>query len=48
VNFDWYHPRYAHRHTPEEVLQWCREEGLQVEHWDVQESGITVRARKAA
>jgi SAM-dependent methyltransferase len=48
VNFDWYHPRYAHRHTPEEVLQWCREEGLRMEHWDVQESGITVRAAKAA
>jgi SAM-dependent methyltransferase len=48
VNFDWYHPRYAHRHTPEEVLEWCREEHLTVEHIDVQESGITVRAVKSA
>src|SRR5205823_2742976 len=22
VNFDWYHPRYAHRHTVEEVRAW--------------------------
>lgn len=48
VNFDWYHPRYAHRHTEDEVLRWCDEERLIVEHLDVQESGITVRAAKAA
>ena len=24
VNFDWYHPPYASRHTEEEVLGWCR------------------------
>lgn len=48
VNFDWYHPRYAHRHTEDEVMQWCREERLDVEHLDVQESGITVRATRAA
>jgi SAM-dependent methyltransferase len=48
VNFDWYHPQYAHRHTPEEILQWCQEEQLHVEHLDVQESGITVCAAKAA
>jgi len=48
VNFDWYHPLYAHRHTQEEILQWCQEERLQVDHLDVQESGITVRAAKTA
>jgi arsenite methyltransferase len=48
VNFDWYHPRYAHRHTPEEVLEWCREEQLDIQHLDVQESGISVLAAKAA
>jgi SAM-dependent methyltransferase len=46
VNFDWYHPRYAHRQSEEEVLAWCREERLTVDHLDVQESGITVRATK--
>jgi SAM-dependent methyltransferase len=48
TNFDWYHPLHAHRHTPEEVKQWCEEEQLEIEHLDVQESGVSVRARKRA
>ena len=28
MNFDWYHPRYAHRQTEEEVRRWCEEAGL--------------------
>jgi arsenite methyltransferase len=47
TNFDWYHPLHAHRHTKEEVEQWCRELELSIEHMDIQESGISVRARKA-
>lgn len=47
TNFDWYHPLHAHRHTREEVERWCEEEGLRIEHIDVQESGISVRAQKA-
>lgn len=47
VNFDWYHPRYAHRHTEQEILSWCEAEGLDIRHLDVQESGITVRGVKA-
>jgi len=46
VNFDWYHPRYAHRHTEDEVRRWCDEAGLSIVHFDVQESGFTVRAVK--
>jgi hypothetical protein len=46
TNFDWYHPLHAHRHTPEEVQRWCAEENLHIEHFDVQESGISVLARK--
>ena len=46
TNFDWYHPRYAHRHTPEEVQQWCEALGLGVVRLHVIESGISVRARK--
>ena len=45
TNFDWYHPKYAHRHTPEEVLTWCEESSLEIVHFDVVESGISVRAR---
>jgi arsenite methyltransferase len=48
VNFDWYHPRYAWRHTEEEVRRWCAEAGLTVTHFDdTQESGFTVRATRA-
>jgi len=47
TNFDWYHPLHAHRHTKEEVETWCKEEQLGIEHLDIQESGISVRARKA-
>jgi len=46
VNFDWYHPSYAHRHTESEVRRWCDEAGLSISHFDVKESGFTVRAIK--
>lgn len=46
TNFDWYHPLHAHRHTPDEVRAWCAALGLQVEHFDVVESGISVLARR--
>ena len=46
VNFDWYHPRYAYRHTEEEVRRWCSEAGLSIIHFDSQESGFTARAIK--
>jgi arsenite methyltransferase len=44
VNFDWYHPRFAHRHTEDEVRGWCNELGLSIIHFDAQDSGFTVRA----
>ncbi len=47
VNFDWYSPRYAHRHTEEEVRHWCEEFHLCIEYLDTSEqSGYTLRARK--
>jgi len=46
VNFDWYHPRYAHRQTEEDVRRWCQEAKLSIFHLDGQESGFTVRAIK--
>jgi arsenite methyltransferase len=46
VNFDWYRPLNAHRQTEAEVSGWCEELGLEVEHMDVQEAGITVVARR--
>lgn len=47
VNFDWYHPRYAHRHTPDEVRGWLAELHLTAERFHVSESGISVIAQKA-
>ncbi len=47
VNLDWYRPRYAWRHTPEEVKGWCAEANLTIEHFDVCDSGISVRGLKA-
>lgn len=46
VNFDWYRPLNCHRHTLNEVQSWCEEAGLVIEHADLQESGITVVARR--
>ena len=47
VNFDWYTPRYASRHTVEEIRAWIEEAGLTVAHESVEESGITIRAEVA-
>jgi len=44
INFDWYHPRYAHRQTEEDVRRWCDEAKLSIIHFNTQESGFTVRA----
>jgi SAM-dependent methyltransferase len=45
VNFDWYHPVYAHRHTPEEVRGWLGTLNLVAERFKVSDSGIGVVAR---
>jgi ubiquinone/menaquinone biosynthesis C-methylase UbiE len=47
VNFDWYHPLYAHRQSETEIRTWCSELGLNIIHFHVQESGYTVRAIRA-
>jgi SAM-dependent methyltransferase len=46
TNFDWYHPLHAHRHTPEEVRDWCDQLGLTVVRFQVVDSGISVLAQK--
>lgn len=43
INFDWYRPQIASRHTLEEVRGWFRENGLAILHEHVDEYGITVR-----
>jgi SAM-dependent methyltransferase len=44
VNFDWYHPRYAHRHTRAEVESWIASAGLEVARLVEVESGIAAVA----
>lgn len=46
ANFDWYHPRYAHRHTEDEIRRWCDESAITITHFNEQESGFTVRGVK--
>jgi arsenite methyltransferase len=46
INFDWFRPLNCQRHSPEEIKQWCIEAGLEIEHMDLQEAGITVVAQK--
>lgn len=46
LNFDWYAPRYAHRHSEEEIRGWCADEGLEITHFHAHEAGFTVRAVK--
>jgi SAM-dependent methyltransferase len=46
VNFDWYHPPYASRHTEDELRGWCDECGLSIAHMDVSDSGLSVLARR--
>jgi SAM-dependent methyltransferase len=46
INFDWYHPKYAHRHTEAEIRSWCDEFGLQVTRLHEQPSGYTIRAKR--
>jgi len=47
INFDWYAPKNAHRYTPEEVRAWCAKAGLIIERERIEESGITIIAKKA-
>ncbi len=48
INFDWYAPRNAHRHTVEEVRTWCAENGLEVLMEKEELAGITCIAKKVA
>ena len=46
INFDWYYPKYAHRHTTDEVEKWLAMLHLNAEIINVTESGISVIADK--
>lgn len=46
VNFDWYHPPHANRHTLTEIMGWCARLKLDMTYCHEQESGYTIRATK--
>ena len=46
INFDWFRPMNCHRHTAEEVANWCKEAGFNLEKMTVEEAGISVIAKK--
>jgi SAM-dependent methyltransferase len=46
VNYDWYYPRYAWRHTPEEVRGWLEELHLEEEHFHIGDAGLSIIARR--
>lgn len=46
VNFDWYSPKYAYRHTPTEVKKWYKESKVKITHFKEIESGISITGRK--
>jgi SAM-dependent methyltransferase len=48
VNYDWYHPQTATRHTPAEVRGWFDAAGLRLIHEHVDPYGITMRGVRAA
>lgn len=46
INFDWYAPKNAHRHTVEEIQIWCAKNNLTIEHFKEEDAGITCVAKK--
>jgi SAM-dependent methyltransferase len=45
INYDWYHPQLASRHTLHEVLGWFDRANIQVVHKCVDHYGITIRGQ---
>ncbi|MGA8857379.1 MAG: class I SAM-dependent methyltransferase [Candidatus Bathyarchaeia archaeon] len=43
INFDWYVPRHAQRHTEEEIREWCKENSIEIVWFHEEESGYSVR-----
>lgn len=46
INYDWYHPQIATRHTLEEVIGWFEDNDLEITHKFVDHYGITMRGRR--
>jgi ubiquinone/menaquinone biosynthesis C-methylase UbiE/uncharacterized protein YbaR (Trm112 family) len=46
VNFDWYFPKFAFRHTPDQVRKWYADTKTKIVHFKEIESGISVTGKK--
>jgi arsenite methyltransferase len=46
VNFDWYHPKFAWRHSKKEIKDWCKELKLKVKFLKESDAGYTCLAKK--
>jgi ubiquinone/menaquinone biosynthesis C-methylase UbiE len=46
TNFDWYFPKFAYRHSPDEVKSWFKQSKLKITHFQEIESGISVNGKK--
>lgn len=46
INFDWYAPKNAHRHTASEIIEWCTKNGLEIQTIKEELAGITCIAKK--
>lgn len=46
INYDWYHPQDATRHTLEEVRGWYQSQQLEIQHEFVDQYGITIRGKR--
>jgi arsenite methyltransferase len=46
INFDWFRPLNCHRHTSDEIKDFCIQARLKIDRIYIEESGITVIARK--
>lgn len=47
VNYDWYAPKNAHRHTFDEIEKWCADCNLEIERADLEElAGYSIIARR--
>jgi len=47
VNFDWYAPKHAHRHTEAEIREWCKENSIEIVWFFGEDSGYSVRGIKS-
>jgi SAM-dependent methyltransferase len=46
TNFDWYFPKFAYRHTEEEIRKWFKDVKLKIIHFNEIESGYSVNGEK--